>query len=176
MIWCIQHAKKMPAWTNYTVIIKDPELYALFFATFFFCFILFYLFNAFENVNYDLFITIMKMVQFVTSLPTKFIHKWFAHRMFLTLGSLSTIIITSTGLCFYILVIRLQMDKYQIHTRMELIDQRFQLVGDQNAFRNIETDDRVSEFFGGLLAKSRMSGVKNFIPYCTFLYLSELLW
>lgn len=134
MAWCVQRAKKMPTWQNITTILKDRECLIAFLFVFYSISLCAYIFAYFENLKFfDGHMVLIKVLQVVLNAPVHYFPRQLKSRFLFYIGILCAMIMYMHFISFYMVVIKLSIDKYQIQSRDDLIRYNYQLAGDQQA-------------------------------------------
>lgn len=138
MTWCVAHAKFIPIWQNIVTIIKDEKVIFIGIVAFYVCVVLSYILAFFEQLPYDMYTVMLKMLQVILCTPAAFFPKNVPSRILFAGGSYVGILVYTTIISFYMVIIKLSIDEHQIESRNELIDNKFHLAGDANTRIAIE--------------------------------------
>lgn len=135
--WCVRRAQPVPKWQNIFFIFKNIYICL-------FCVILYYtvVITAYfvvgiENMTYDSYTIMLKVLQSLFNTPIQFNVKKSSVRflfMFHLWGCMFAYLIV---ISFYVVFINLSIDGHQLTTKLELIQQGFRVAGGQYALKLI---------------------------------------
>lgn len=142
-VWCVQHAKTMPTWQNIFTIIKDIECLIGFLFIYYAIVIVIYFWSYFEELKfYDVYKIMLKTLQVILNQAVAYEPSRYHRKSFLAIGLICAMIMYTHFISFYMVVIKLSIDKYQVQSRDDLIRYNFQLAGDTKT-RNVLIDTKM---------------------------------
>lgn len=130
LTWCIQHALVRPKWQNIFTIMHEIDVVYWGFAAYYLLVILFYFQTMYENVTYDAYTCMLKVLQILVYMPPHVRLEQTSTRILVLLPIWGLLIFYLHVISFYILIMHKSIPLYQIHTQAELIENHFQLSGD----------------------------------------------
>lgn len=145
LTWCVGKAKLLPTWQNIYQILDEKLLWLLLVFSYYILVVLTYLLQQYEKKPLDMYsamlISLLVFVNFapnyrVRTLGLKFIYMW---------CFFSCIVCMITVNSFFQKVLKSPIRKIQVQSIEEIINERFELAGDQFSLTQIKSQPMVND-------------------------------
>lgn len=145
---CIRHAGIRPIWQNIFAICTTINVILAGFATYYATVIILYMQAPFERwLRADAYTIMLDTLQHLLNQSPRLQPKLTVTRLFFTFIMWGFVLFYTSVMSFYFVVIQKSIPLYQIHTKGELIEANFRIVGNLDTLKMIEKDAIVSHYF-----------------------------
>lgn len=146
LTWCVQKSQQLPMWKNIFKLCKDPTIYLLFFIMCTACAIFIFFMQQFEDVRpkWDYIRISITIVRCYCGLGIEYKPKLHSTRIFIASCLLSSFLFDITYILLWTKYMTTPLFESQIQSRQEIIDNRFEMVGDGFALQQLIKQNEVN--------------------------------